>query len=218
MSNERVKTIKERKVEEKITVRMTDTYLFDFTLYHTYSKLAGFLTNILVAAIAFMGIIMLVMGKIKPVQIIFYLAAAVVFIVYTPLLLKYRSKKQVKRIERYHVPNEMTFNDEGIQVEFADKKETYEWEQIQKVVTTPKTIGFYYETEKELIVPKPDFGDKFVPILTLATKKTRTGQSTSEIACYVEGKMLQERRNHILQKVTENGKVRVTDLSRDLSG
>ena len=145
MSNERVKTIKERKVEEKITVRMTDTYLFDFTLYHTYSKLAGFLTNILVAA--------------------------VVFIVYTPLLLKYRSKRQVKRIERYHVPNEMTFNDEGIQVEFADKKETYEWEQIQKVVTTPKTIGFYYETEKELIVPKPDFGDKFVPILTLATKK-----------------------------------------------
>lgn len=145
MSNERVKTIKERKVEEKITVRMTDTYLFDFTLYHTYSKLAGFLTNIL--------------------------GAAIVFIVYTPLLLKYRSKKQVKRIERYHVPNEMTFNDEGIQVEFADKKETYEWEQIQKVVTTPKTIGFYYETEKTLIVPKPDFGDKFVPILTLATKK-----------------------------------------------
>ena len=145
MSNERVKTIKERKVEEKITVRMTDTYLFDFTLYHTYSKLAGFLTNIL--------------------------GAAIVFIVYTPLFLKYRSKKQVKRIERYHVPNEMTFNDEGIQVEFADKKETYEWEQIQKVVTTPKTIGFYYETEKALIVPKPDFGDKFVPILTLATKK-----------------------------------------------
>ena len=58
-------------MEEKITVRMTDTYLFDFTLYHTYSKLAGFLTNILGAAIAFMGIIMLVMGKIKPVQIIF---------------------------------------------------------------------------------------------------------------------------------------------------
>ena len=113
---------------------------------------------------------MLVMGKIKPVQIIFYLAAAVVFIVYTPLFLKYRSKKQVKRIERYHVPNEMTFNDEGIQVEFADKKETYEWEQIQKVVTTPKTIGFYYETEKALIV-QTRIWDKFVPILTLATKK-----------------------------------------------
>ena len=29
--------------------------------------------------------------------------------------------------------------------------------------------------------------------------------------------MLQERRNHILQKVTENGKVRVADLSRELN-
>ena len=99
MSNERVKTIKERKVEEKITVRMTDTYLFDFTLYHTYSKLTGFLTNILVAASAFMGIIMLVMGKIKPVQIIFYLVAAVV----TNSLLVGNELAAVRHVELYMI-------------------------------------------------------------------------------------------------------------------
>ena len=99
MSNERVKTIKERKVEEKITVRMTDTYLFDFTLYHTYSKLTGFLTNILVAAIAFKGIIMLVMGKIKPVQIIFYLVAAVV----TNSLLVGNELAAVRHVELYMI-------------------------------------------------------------------------------------------------------------------
>lgn len=99
MSNERVKTIKERKVEEKITVRMTDTYLFDFTLYHTYSKLTGFLTNILVAAIAFMGIIMLAMGKIKLVQIIFYLVAAVV----TNSLLVGNELAAVRHVELYMI-------------------------------------------------------------------------------------------------------------------
>ena len=99
MSNERVKTIKERKVEEKITVRMTDTYLFDFTLYHTDSKLTGFLTNTLVAAIAFMGIIMLVMGKIKPVQIIFYLVAAVV----TNSLLVGNELAAVRHVELYMI-------------------------------------------------------------------------------------------------------------------
>ena len=88
-----MKTIKERKVEEKIT------YLFDFTLYHTYSKLAGFLTNILVAAIAFMGIIMLVMGKIKPVQIIFYLVAAVV----TNSLLVGNELAAVRHVELYMI-------------------------------------------------------------------------------------------------------------------
>ena len=95
MSNERVKTIKERKVEEKITVRMTDTYLFDFTLYHTYSKL----TNILGAAIAFMGIIMLAMGKIKPVQIIFYLVAAAV----TNSLLVGNELAAVRHVELYMI-------------------------------------------------------------------------------------------------------------------
>lgn len=99
MSNERVKTIKERKEEEKITVRMTDTYLFDFTLYHTYSKLAGFLTNILGAAIAFMGIIMLAMGKIKPVQIIFYLVAAAV----TNSLLVGNELAAVRHVELYMI-------------------------------------------------------------------------------------------------------------------
>lgn len=101
MSNERVKTIKERKVftEEKITVRMTDIYLFDFTLYHTYSKLAGFLTNILGAAIAFMGIIMLAMGKIKLVQIIFYLVAAVV----TNSLLVGNELAAVRHVELYMI-------------------------------------------------------------------------------------------------------------------
>lgn len=78
---------------------MTDTYLFDFTLYHTYSKLAGFLTNILVAAIAFMGIIMLVMGKIKPVQIIFYLVAAVV----TNSLLVGNELAVVRHVELYMI-------------------------------------------------------------------------------------------------------------------
>lgn len=78
---------------------MTDTYLFDFTLYHTYSKLAGFLTNILGAAIAFMGIIMLVMGKIKPVQIIFYLVAAVV----TNSLLVGNELVAVRHVELYMI-------------------------------------------------------------------------------------------------------------------
>ena len=99
LSNERVKTIKERKVEEYFVVWLTDTYLFDFTLYHTYSKLTGFLTNILVAAIAFMGIIMLVMGKIKPVQIIFYLVAAVV----TNSLLVGNELAAVRHVELYMI-------------------------------------------------------------------------------------------------------------------
>lgn len=163
-------------MEERITVQMTEQYLFDFTLYHTYSKFSGFLTNILGLAIAFMGIIMFIAGKTELSRVSFYLLAAAIFIGYTPVLLRYRAKNQVKLIERYCVSNELLFNEEGISVSYAENEEKYAWEQIQKVVTTPKTIGFYYEEEQAIIVPKVDFGDKFVPIMTMTAQKLGPGK------------------------------------------
>lgn len=43
----------------KITVNMTKEALFDFLLFHAYSKLGGFLVNVLGLAVAFMGIFLL---------------------------------------------------------------------------------------------------------------------------------------------------------------
>lgn len=45
---------------KKITVHMTKEALFDFLLFHAYSKFSGFLVNILGLAVAFMGIILYV--------------------------------------------------------------------------------------------------------------------------------------------------------------
>ena len=162
-------------MEEKITVTMTPDFLFDFTLYHTYSKLAGFLSNVLGLAIAFMGIILLVTGKIHGFQIVFYLVAAAVFIAYTPVLLKVRAKKQVSTIKKYKYPNIYTFGEQGIDVTYEETSEHYPWEKIEKVVTAPKTIGFYYGKDDALIIPKQDFKDRFVPIMTMVTKHVRPG-------------------------------------------
>ena len=106
----------------------------------------------------------------------FYLLAAIIFIGYTPVLLRCRAKKQVSSIEKYRVSNELLFNEEGIIVSYAENEEKYAWEQIQKVVTTPKTIGFYYGAEQAIIVPKADFGDKFVPIMTMTAQKLGPGK------------------------------------------
>lgn len=163
-------------MEERISIKMTEQYLFDFTLYHTYSKFSGFLTNILGLAIAFMGIIMFIAKKTELFHVPFYLLAAIIFIGYTPVLLRYRAKNQVTSIEKYRVSNELLFNEEGIIVSYAENEEKYTWEQIQKVVTTPKTIGFYYGAEQAIIVPKADFGDKFVPIMTMTAQKLGPGK------------------------------------------
>ncbi len=163
----------ERKkgMEEKITVQLTEETLFDFMLYHAYSKPAGFLTNILGAAVGIMGIILFVQGQADALHLVFYLLACVAFIGYTPLLLRYRAKKQMKNREIFRIPWEYTFGEDGIKVVYGSREEVYPWERIEKTVTAPKTIGIYYGKDDAFIIPKGDFKDRFVPILQMVSKK-----------------------------------------------
>ncbi|MDD2980353.1 MAG: YcxB family protein [Hespellia sp.] len=156
-------------MEEKITVQMTADNLFDFLLFHTYSKFAGFLTNILGLAIAFMGIIMLATGRASVLRFLFYLAAAALFLLYTPVSLKLRANKQMKVNPEFSNPKEYTFGEEGICVVQNQKEAVYAWEQIEKVVATPKNIGIYYGVNDALIIPKQEFGEKFMSVMKVIT-------------------------------------------------
>lgn len=153
----------------KITVHMTKETLYDFLLFHAYSKFSGFLTNILGLAIIFLGISMYVTGRTSAWRLVFYVVAAVAFLGYTPFLLKVRAKKQVEINPEYNAPVEYTFSDEeGISAKRADGQvRTFTWEEIIRAVVTPKTIGIYYEEERALIIPKQDFGEEFAPIFQM---------------------------------------------------
>lgn len=161
--------------ENKMTVNMTKEALYDFLLFHAYSKFSGFLVNILGLAIAFMGIFSYITGRVNAVGVVFYLAAAVLFLGGTPFQLKMRAKKQVVVNREYNAPAEYTFSEKGITLEQNGESKTYEWDQIERAVVTPKTIGIYYAPECAMILPKEDFGDQFVPIFT--TIATQLGQS-----------------------------------------
>lgn len=162
-------------LENKMAVNMTKEALYDFLLFHAYSKLSGFLINVLGLAVAFMGIFSYTTGRTNTIGVAFYLVAAALFLGSTPIQLKMRAKKQVLINREYNAPANYTFSENGITIEQNNEIKTYEWEQIERAVVTPKTIGIYYEPECAMILPKTDFGDQFVPIFT--TIATQLGQS-----------------------------------------
>lgn len=150
---------------------MTKEALFDFLLFHAYSKLGGFLVNILGLAVAFMGIMMYASGKIGGMSVFFYLCASLLFLGYTPIQLKLRASKQVRINPEYCQPMEFTFLEEdGIVTECRDERKQYSWEDIVRAVVTPKTIGIYYEEERALIIPKEDFGEQFADIFQMIAR------------------------------------------------
>ena len=130
--------------ESSMTVHMTKEALYDFLLFHAYSKFSGFLVNILGLAVAFMGIFSYTTGRVNGIGAALYLAAAVLFLGYTPFQLKMRAKKQVIVNREYNAPADYTFSDEGITIKQNGESKTYEWDHIERAVVTPKTIGIYY--------------------------------------------------------------------------
>lgn len=97
----------------------------------------------------------------------FYLAAAFLFLGYTPIQLKRRAAGQMKSNPQYTEAVEYTFSEEGILMERGEEQELYQWSRIRKAVVTPKTIGIYYEPERALIIPKQDFGEQFAGIFQM---------------------------------------------------
>lgn len=53
--------------ESRMTVNMTKEALYDFLLFHAYSKFSGFLVNVLGLAIVFMGIFSYTTGRVNGV-------------------------------------------------------------------------------------------------------------------------------------------------------
>ena len=158
------KEMTEEIKESRMTVRMTKEALYDFLLFHAYSKFSGFLV-----------IFSYTTGRVNGIGAALYLAAAVLFLGATPFQLKMRAKKQVVVNREYNAPADYTFSEKGITIEQNGESKTYEWEHIERAVVTPKTIGIYYAPECAMILPKEDFGDQFVPIFTIIA--TQLGQS-----------------------------------------
>lgn len=158
-------------MKAELFVQMTEQSLFDFMLFHTYSKFAGFLTNVLGLAVAFMGIILFVMQKASILQLLMYLLGAAAFIGFTPIQLRFRAKKQMQTNREYKEECGYLFQEENLTRVQGKKETVFEWSQIKKVVSTPKTIGFYYEKDCALIIPKECFGNRFASIMQIVVKK-----------------------------------------------
>lgn len=152
-------------------IQMTAAALFDFYLFHAYSKASGFAANVLGLAVAFVGVFRYVNAGIGAMACGLYIAVAVVFLGYTPLTLQRRARKAMRE-SRYRLPVRMTFSEKyGIIGEQGTNRKIYPWSEMRRAVVTPKTIGIYLGNDEAIVIPKGDFGDQFVPAFTMITRQ-----------------------------------------------
>ncbi len=145
-------------MELEFDVKMTPNALFDYLLYHTYTGLSGIL-----GTVAGLFLVAAFLRGYSPV----YLGAGLFVILYLPVTLFFRSRKQFLNNPAFREPIHFQFDDTGMTVSQGEVTTTQEWEFMVKAVSTPRSIILYTSRVNASIFPKEDLGENRVPLIRM---------------------------------------------------
>lgn len=154
----------EKKIELDVTMTFEDMYRFN--LYHVYHNSQGILSIVLAVMIALISV--LTWGDKDVVYNILYLVAAVLLLLYVPLNLRSKVKKQMKSSQVYGNAVHYVFDETGITTSFGDQSVTMPWKQLYKIVSTKRMVLLYGGRIHANVVPRAQLGDAYDDLYELA--------------------------------------------------
>lgn len=147
-------------------VKLTDKDMYRFNLYHAYHGFQGIIATLVGVWVLIMAAI--TFGKVSVMYTILYLVFGVVFLVYVPVSLYLRSKRQIqasavlKQALRYRV------DDDGIHVFQGEETADLQWKQIYKIVATKSNLLIYSSRVNAYVIPREAVGDQYETVVGLA--------------------------------------------------
>lgn len=153
-----------KKIE--IDIKMTFDDMYRFNLYHVYHNSQGILSIVLAVMLVLISI--LTWGESNVAYNVLYLLAAVMLIIYVPLNLRSRVKKQMNSTDAYQKPIHYTFDESGITTSFADQSVTMPWKQLYKIVSTKRMVLLYGGRIRANVIPRDQLGDAYDALYELA--------------------------------------------------
>lgn len=146
--------------EKKFKVQMTKEALYDFLVHQAYSGLAGIFTVVCAIVFFIAGIVMYVTGKINVTYLICLILLGIALALSTPFQLNLDVKKSMKMNTIYKDIAWYTFSDRGITVTQKKNKKFFPWNQIIRVSISKKAVGFYYDKQYALVIPREVFDEQ----------------------------------------------------------
>ena len=132
-------------------VKMTAGKMYDYMLRHTFTSFAGIVGEVL-------GLI-LIAGFFVTGQWI-YLPAGLLCVLYQPVALYFRAKRQVRDNKAFEGPLHYVLDDNGVSVTSGEESDSLPWDRMYKAVSTTRSIILYTGRVNACIFPKEDLGDK----------------------------------------------------------
>lgn len=144
------------KCEFDIKITLEDMYRFH--LYHTYGGIHGIMS--VVIAILVFCIAGKTYGSVETMYTVLYVFLGVLFLIYMPVSLYLRAKRQILTSEVFKEPLHFTVTEEKIISSQKEQSAELLWEQVYKVVETKSSILVYSSRINAFVLPKSQIGDQ----------------------------------------------------------
>lgn len=146
-------------MELEFDVKMSTSALYDYNMHHTYTSAPGVLGT--------MVGLLLIVGFISDTKQLALLVAGVIILLYSPVTLFTRSKKQILLNPAFKHPLHYKMNDEGVTVSNGEEAMTVEWKDMYKAYSTNQSIILATGKNNAWIFPKHDLGEQRFDVIEM---------------------------------------------------
>lgn len=157
------------KIEFQIKLTAKDLFLFN--IKSVYKGMQGVLSIVL--PILIFAYAMATIGQVSIGTTIIYAGLGIMFLVYVPGSLWFRSKKIMSDpTSTISKPLQYVFDEEGIHVSVEDQNVDFQWENVYRMVTSGKDVVYLFTNRiHAYIMPIDQMDGQFEALKNLASQK-----------------------------------------------
>lgn len=149
----------------KINVEITYKDIYSFQKYHSRTRMAGIIANIVAIVFLGLGVLDIVGGHYG--DALLWLVGCFIIIVFPRQTMKAKAKKQVQSSDMFQKPLEYEFSERGITTRQDELEVTNEWDAVVKVVHTRKHLIVYMSRVRAMIFPKRCMGEQYEEVINV---------------------------------------------------
>lgn len=149
----------------KFKVKMTEKAMYDFMLYHNYSRLSGIIQAVTGAAILILAAYRGISGSSEGIML--WVGVGLLLLFMTPISLKMSAKNQVKNTKMFQEPLHYEISEEGVSVSQNGETAVNAWEEFAKAVSTEQSLILYITRVRAIILPKESMGDDYMAVVEM---------------------------------------------------
>ena len=156
-------------MKAEFDVKLSAEDLYGFNMYQTYTSIHGFISILMTAVFWITAGFSFQQGNIG--YGFLYIAAGILFLVYMPLTLWFRSKKTIETNSILSGVLHYEVSEDAIKVTQGEEMGELPWNLVYKVVVNSKRILIYSNRINAYVIPRTQIGAQYDAFVEVASQK-----------------------------------------------